>query len=272
MINYTDHLADLMGDIVSRVEALSFIDVSDLLVFARFGRTGADGAYATCHSLNLPTSEPGYYFWRDRATGRMTRRSEWFVTKTPEVVVGSRRLDYLFSFALPRFCDQSLGTSRKRAHYPDTVEPWVAKLDTVVHELYHIDPEAGGIRRFERNDGVGSVRCHPPEFFHDVARFVREYLASGPDREMYDFLTHDFSALNARHGGVVGTTFRNFPSFPQRYSEALAAQPADPGSVHIVPLKAPSQPPRYTERDICDRQFLDTGCRRFPSSGRGRAA
>ena len=35
MIHYTDHLTRLMRDIVSRVETLSFIDVADLLVFAR---------------------------------------------------------------------------------------------------------------------------------------------------------------------------------------------------------------------------------------------
>ena len=56
----------LMQDIVSRVPALSFIDVADVLVFARPGRTSAEGAFATCHCLSLPPSEPGYYFWRDR--------------------------------------------------------------------------------------------------------------------------------------------------------------------------------------------------------------
>ena len=72
-----------MRDIVSRVPALSFINMDDILVFARFGRLHTDGAFATCHCLSLPPSEPGYYFWRDRATGAMTRRSEWFVTKSP---------------------------------------------------------------------------------------------------------------------------------------------------------------------------------------------
>ena len=70
-----------MEDVVSRVPTLSFIDMSKVLVFARGGRTHAEGAYATCHCINLPPSEPGYYFWRDRKTGRLTRRSEWFVTK-----------------------------------------------------------------------------------------------------------------------------------------------------------------------------------------------
>ena len=78
MINYTERLTLLMDDIVTRVPTLSFIDIADVLVFARAGRSNAEGAFATCHCLTLPPSEPGYYFWRDRATKVITRRSEWF--------------------------------------------------------------------------------------------------------------------------------------------------------------------------------------------------
>src|ERR671928_2022779 len=118
MINYTERLMLLMQDIVERVPALSFIDMRDVLVFARFGRSNAEGAFATCHCLSLPPSEPGYYFWRDRRTGQITRRSEWFVTKSPSVTIGTRRIKYMISFALPRFCDQSLDRSRKERFYP----------------------------------------------------------------------------------------------------------------------------------------------------------
>jgi len=98
MLNYTEQIWRLMNDVVSRVPKLSFIDPQELFVFARYGRAGADGAFATCHSLNLPNSEPGYYFWRDRATGSLTRRSEWFVTKTPEVRIEGNQIKYLISF------------------------------------------------------------------------------------------------------------------------------------------------------------------------------
>ena len=108
MINYTERIALLMQDVVSRTPALSFIDLREVLVFARFGRPGAEGAFATCHCLTLPETEPGYYFWRDRATGAVTRRSEWFVTKTPEVRVSGTRIKYLISFVLPRFCERTI--------------------------------------------------------------------------------------------------------------------------------------------------------------------
>ena len=181
MINYTDRLALLMQDVVSRVPALSFIDMADVLVFARPGRTSAEGAFATCHCLSLPPSEPGYYFWRDRRTSCITRRSEWFVTKSPVVSIGARQVKYMLSFTLPRFPDQSLDKSRKGRWYPGRNNTWIAKLDTVVHELYHIDPEHNGIRRTDRSDGTYSTHCHSHQFFEQVAAMVTEYLDTRPD-------------------------------------------------------------------------------------------
>ena len=51
MINYTEHLTLLMRDVVARVPTLSFIDIDDVLVFGRFGRSEAEGPFATCHCL-----------------------------------------------------------------------------------------------------------------------------------------------------------------------------------------------------------------------------
>jgi len=269
MINYTERIAILMQDVVYRTPALSFIDLREVLVFGRFGRSDADGAFATCHCLTLPESEPGYYFWRDRSTGELTRRSEWFVTKTPVVRVGPTAIKYLISFVLPRFCEQALGRSWKRELY-GSVDPWVAKLDTIVHELYHIDPDAGGIRQLANADGT-RARSHGPGFYEQVADMVRAYLATDPDPAMYEFLTLDFNGLQKHFGGVVATTFRNFPSFPQRYLEACTALPVD-GDVKVEPLKRLNQPRLYTEDDLHIRQFTDTTTRRLTRKGQHRAA
>ena len=37
--------------------------------------------------------------------------------------------------------------------------------------------------------------------------------------------------MTERFGGVVGTTFRSFPSYPQRYTEVLDPQPAAPAEM-----------------------------------------
>ncbi len=276
MLNYTERLTWLVEDMVSRVPTLSFIDTSEVLVFARAGRSNAEGAFATCHCLTLPPSEPGYYFWRDRASGRITRRSEWFVTKSPVVTVGSRTMKYLFSFAFPRFCDQSLDRSRKEKFYPGA-KPWIAKLDTVIHELYHVDPDLGGIRRIEREDGTYSAHCHGHRFFEEVATMVNTYLATKPDPAVYDFLQDDFAALDAGFGGVVGTSFHTFPSYPQRYIERLPEQlpceaDAAAAAIEVKPLRAAQQPTLYTEDDLHIRQFLSDTSRRLVRKGQFKAA
>jgi len=274
MINYTERLTLLMQDVVSRVPALSFIDMADVLVFARSGRSNAEGAFATCHCLSLPPSEPGYYFWRDRSTRALTRRSEWFVTKSPVVTVGTRDVKYMISFALPRFCDQSLDKSRKEKFYPGA-DPWIAKLDTVVHELFHIAPDLAGIRRIEREDGAYSANCHGHRFFEQVADMVHTYLDSSPSPSVYDFLREDFPTLDSRFGGVAATSFRTFPSFPQRYIERLAVQlpsEADAAGVKIEPLRVPRQPTHYTQDDLHVRQFMKDTSRRLIRKGQFRAA
>jgi hypothetical protein len=275
MINYTERLTLLMNDIVSRVTPLSFIDPANVLVFARSGRSSAAGAFATCHCLSLPASEPGYYFWRDRRTGRVTRRSEWFVTRSPIVTIGPRPMKYLISFSLPRFCDQSFDRSRKERFYTSSTEPWLAKLDTVVHELFHIDPEQNGIRRLDRADGGYSSHCHSPRFFEQVAEMVTSYLDTKPDPSTYSFLQHDFQELERKFGGVVGSTFRTFPSYPQRFIERLATQPpceADVAGVEIEPLPPVRQPSRYTEDDLHIRLFGRETSSRLVRKGQFRAA
>jgi hypothetical protein len=269
MINYTERIALLMDDIVCRTPRLSFIRPEEVLVFGRSGRSDAEGAYATCHCMTLPESEPGYYFWRDRATGELTRRSEWFVTRSPEVRIGTTRIKYLISFVLPRFCDQTLERSRKGALYPGAPS-WLAKLDTIVHELYHIDPDSDGIRKLVRADGSDSPHSHGPEFYEEVAEMVTAYLASGPDPRRYDFLEHDFTGLHERFGGVVATAFKNFPSFPQRYMQRIE-MPVEP-AVRVEPVKPPSQPTLYTEDDLQMRQFTEQTSRRLIRKGAALSA
>jgi hypothetical protein len=100
---------------------------------------------------------------------------------------------------------------------------------------------------------------------------VRGYLTSGADPALYQFLQDDFAALTSRHGGVVATTFRNFPSFPQRYMEAVDMPSADP-FVKVERLKPLTQPVLYTEDDLHMRHFTDAGARRVPRKGRHQAA
>ena len=273
-INYTGQLNRLMADVVARVPQLSFIDLNRVLVFARPGRSSADGPYASCHSLRLPTSDPGYFFWRDRDTGAITRRSEWFVTKSPDVYVDGRLMNYMISFALPRFTDQALSRSRKRVLYPQGTPDWVAKLDTVIHELYHIDPEQDCLRRFQSADGRELEVLHSQTYFEDVAGFVQQYLATNPDPQVLEFLQYDFEALRARYGGVGAATFRAFPSYPRRYREVVHDQPL-PLDLQSTPVEkiADAVPgTMFDDDDLQLREFRGTSSRVIASYTRAVAA
>lgn len=252
MFHFTDALSTLIADIATRVPAFAHVRPERTLIFARRGRTGADGPNATCHCLTLPTSEPGYYFWADAVTGRVTRRSPWFVTRSPEVVVRGTAIDYMISVGLPRFADQV--SRRKQERYADTgLPPWVVRLDTVVHELYHIAPDASGLRRLARADGSLDDRAHPPQFFDDVKQLVCAYLATQPSEAVLEVVRYDFATLEQRHGGVVATTFRD-ASFPQRYVHVLDDQPVEP-DVLVEPFKEPPGRARFTEADLVVRNF-----------------
>jgi hypothetical protein len=263
-IDYTRQLTLLMHDVVARIPTLGFIDLDQVLVFARPGRSSADGAYASCHSLGLPTSEPGYFFWRDRKTGLVTRRTEWFVTKSPKVYVGGKLMNYMISFALPRFTDQTLLRSRKRVLYPEGTPDWVAKLDTVIHELYHVDPEQNCLRRFKRADGTESDALHSPTYFEDVAELVQQYLAAKPDQRLLEFLKYDFDGLRARYGTIAGTTFRAFPSYPRRYREAVDG-PTLPAEIQnaLVERVIDTSGRMFTDQDLQLREFTGTTSRQI---------
>ena len=273
-INYTGQLRRLMHDVVERVPALSFIDMSRVLVFGRPGRSSADGPYASCHSLRLPTSEPGYFFWRDRNSGEVTRRSEWFVTKSPDVYVDGRLMNYMISFALPRFTDQALSRSRKRVLYAEGTPDWVAKLDTVIHELYHIDPEETCLRRFTDAAGRELDVLHSQSYFEDVASFVEQYLATQPDPSILEFLHYDFEGLRAKFGGVGATTFRAFPSYPRRYREVVTDQPLplDLQSIPVERIVDPIPGKVFGDDDLQLREFLGQASRVIASQTRAVAA
>ena len=70
---------------------------------------------------------------------------------------------------------------------------------------------------------------------------------------------------------MVATTFRNFPSFPQRYMEARDLPSNDP-NVRVERIKPLTQPVLYTEDDLHIRQFTEASTRRLTRKGQHRAA
>ena len=145
----------------------------------------------------------------------------------------------------------------------------------MIHELYHIDPDQKGIRRIEKSDGTYSANCHGPQFFAQVAQMVSDYLDTKPDPATYDFLKSDFDALTRQYAGIVGTSFRPFPSYPQRFIERLTPQPTCEGElagVDVEPWRSTARPTQYGEADLHVRQFMRDASRRYLLKSEFRAA
>jgi hypothetical protein len=104
---------------------------------------------------------------------------------------------------------------------------------------------------------------------------VKAYLESRPDPAVLEFLKHDFDGLESTFGGVVATSFRAFPSYPQRFIEPLAVQPpCDPSleGVEVEKVRVSQPPAQYTQDDLHIRHFKRDSSRRLVRKGQFRAA
>jgi predicted metallopeptidase len=94
---------------------------------------------------------------------------------------------YILRFYLPRFFDQTLDE----------------KLNTVIHELWHISPAFDGDLR--RHGG----RCYAhgasqKHYDAQVDGLRRRWLDTRPDADLYGFLAGSMEDLIARHGAICG--------------------------------------------------------------------
>ena len=101
---------------------------------------------------------------------------------------GQREQWYILSVYLPRFFDL----------------PFEEKLNTLVHELYHISPQFNGdLRRFSGRCYAHSSRSLA--YDEIVAVLCRGYLRKrSPRSRLLRFLHDDFAALRVTHGAIIG--------------------------------------------------------------------
>jgi len=166
------HLCD---DVTQRLEVFRHIRMSQVAV--TFAQTRSRVSHGMQAKLTPLRFENGSLVTRRR--GR-----SWTVQR---LFCGEQEMLYILTFYLPRFLQHDFRE----------------KMITVLHELYHISPSFNGdIRRLE---GRYHVHSHSQkEYDRQMGDLVDEYLRTGPEREMYEFLRHDYRSLKLRHGGVVG--------------------------------------------------------------------
>ncbi len=192
--DFTLHVRRLCEDLVGRLPELAHIDLGRVAFsFSQTRRDSIHGIYATLRPLRFPGGRT--------ETTRRGRR--WTIQR---LVDGQgREMLYILTFYLPRFLNL----------------PPHDKLVTVIHELWHINPQFDGdLRRFR-----GRCYAHSGSRKHydaSIERLAQKYQALHPPEHLTAFLQHDFATLVARYGRVFGQRVRTpklipapWPSPPQ---------------------------------------------------------
>lgn len=174
--DFTRHIRRLAEDMVVRLPDLRHIDFSRVAVcFCQTRKNVGHGMFASLTPMRFAGGSE-YTIRRGR---------KWMVQRLYDE--SGREMLYILRFYLPRFLDL----------------PLREKLTTVVHELWHVNPEFNGDLRRHRG------RCYAhgasqKQYDARVGRLVDAWLALEPPESLYDFLRQDFAELARRHGRVYG--------------------------------------------------------------------
>ena len=174
--DYTAAIAAVCGDICFRVPELRHIDMSRVAVgFSQTKNCEPFGIFASATPLRF---ENGEQFQESR--GRLWTVQRHFRPDGVEYL-------YILYFYVPRFIEL----------------PLHQKLDTIVHELYHINPLFNGdIRRF-----AGRQYKHGSQKRYDqkVHQLVQYWLKQDPPSDLWEFLCYNYQDLKAKFGQPSGT-------------------------------------------------------------------
>ena len=175
--DFTLHIHRLCEDMVARVETLQHIDMERVAIsFSQTRSAVKTGIYASLTPLRFA----------DGAAHSVRRGRKWAIQKV--IDPNGRSMLYLLNFYLPRFLDLAFRE----------------KLDTVIHELWHVGPRFNGDlrrlgdRKYAHGASVKKYDAH-------VKKLVNEWLALDPPEKLYAFLYENFRGLTAQHGKVFGT-------------------------------------------------------------------
>lgn len=174
--DFTTQMRLLCSDMTARVSDLRHIDMSRVaLSFSQTRKATRHGLFASLTPLRFAGGK----------TETVRRGRRWTIQRLRDRQ--GKEMLYLLSFYLPRFLDL----------------PFTEKLVTVVHELWHINPQFDGdLRRFE-----GRCYAHSSskqQYDAEAAALVARYLNAGPPAALYGFLECSFQELVRRHGSVYG--------------------------------------------------------------------
>ena len=178
--DFTCHMRSLCADLVRCLPDLQHIDLARVAIsFARARKRGPCGMQASLTPLRFDGGS--------LVGVRQGRR----VTLQRIFAPGGAEMLYVLTFYLPRYLDLALRE----------------KLETVLHELWHIGPRCDGdLRRY-------GGRCYAhsrsrAEYDAHIASLADRFLAMRSPAESCELLQFGFAELCRRHGRIRGAVIR----------------------------------------------------------------
>ncbi len=211
--NYTEALRFLCRDICKKVKEFRNVDVERIGYSFNIARN-KDSRYGRWASMtplrfeggSLVTFKERKFYSRDSKSQRLVSyvQRQYFKCQTVCAANSTIPLLYIFNVMAPRFMDE---LSLRE------------KIETVMHELYHIHPRFNGdVRRFPgRNWQHGSKA----EYEAKSRSLADEWLAFDPNPQVYDFLKYKVYDFHEKFGGLYGSKFSNIPLIPIQEEEAF---------------------------------------------------
>ncbi|MDR1492150.1 MAG: hypothetical protein LBT05_05470 [Planctomycetaceae bacterium] len=175
--NFTTAMRTVCEDICMRVSELSHINMDRVAIsFSQTRHSQNYGVFASLTPLR---------FLDGRAS--MQHKGKYWAIQRYRSLDGFEYY-YILYFYLPRFLNMKL----------------TDKLETIIHELYHINPTFNGdIRRFE-----GRCYAHgnsQKEYDAVVHRLMKKWFDQNPSPEIWEFLRFNHDELTEHFGAVYGT-------------------------------------------------------------------
>ncbi|MFO0870569.1 MAG: putative metallopeptidase [Pirellulales bacterium] len=177
--DFTHRMRVLCADMVQRLPELAHIDLARVgFSIARARSRSPYGFFASLTPLRFAGG----------AT-QTQRRGRTYRIQRVEDREG-REMLYILTFYLPRFQDLDLRE----------------KLITVLHELWHVNPEFNGDLR--RHPGRCYAHTGSKEGYDEAMGVLADrWLRLDPPTDTYDFLHHGFDELQRQYTAIVGTRY-----------------------------------------------------------------
>lgn len=176
-LNFNDRMAELIGEVLRHVPEFRHFDARRFRVSASFNRSRSRGGV-------LAYIVPLRY--RDGLPVELRRHGSkmYHWAMMPHEHEGNQILYFMY-FMLPRYLNLTLRQ----------------KIETVVHELYHVHPSFNGdLRRFR-----GRSRLHGDSRAYDlkVRDLTDAFLGAQHDPTKYEFLRGTTDHLRRRYGEIL---------------------------------------------------------------------